>query len=223
MAALYAAVDMHTLGPMQGRPAPKLLDNISGLDLIKSLLAHGANPNMQLLKPIIGRHHGSGDANLGEGTTPLMRAAKANDVGVMRALLDGGADPFLTQKDHTTVLMIAAAGGAQAGGYAMGLPVTEEGAIQAIQLCLDRGLDINSFNNNGLTAMHRAAARGADKVVKYLAEHGSNLDMKNKANLTPLDMAMGVAGVKVRNTPAVHETTVTLIRDLMANETAKNN
>ena len=81
MAALYAAVDMHTLGPMQGRPAPKLADNISGLDLVKSLLAHGANPNMQLRKPIIGRHHGSGDATLGEGTTPLMRAAKANDIG----------------------------------------------------------------------------------------------------------------------------------------------
>ena len=90
-------------------------------------------------------------------------------------------------------------------------------------MCLDRGLEINAFNNNGLTAMHRAAARGADKVVKYLAEHGAILDMKNKANLTPLDMAMGAAGVRQRNTPAVHETTVTLIRSLMANETAKNN
>jgi uncharacterized protein len=223
MAALYAAVDMHTLGPMQGRPAPKLVDNISGLDLVKSLLAHGANPNMQLRKPIIGRHHGSGDSTLGEGTTPLMRAAKANDVAVMKALLDSGADPFLTQKDHTTVLTIAAAGGAQAGGYNMGLPVTQEGAIQAIQLCLDYGLEINAFNNNGLTAIHRAAARGADKVVKYLAEHGAILDIKSKANLTPLDMAMGAGVQRERNTPAVHETTVTLIRGLMADQKAKNN
>lgn len=222
MAALYAAVDMHTLGPMQGRPAPKLLDNLSGLDLIKSLLAHGANPNLQLKKPIIGRHHGSGDSTLGEGTTALMRAAKANDIGAMKALLDAGANPFLTQKDHTTVLMIAAAGGAQAGGYAMALPVTEEGAIQAIQLCLDRGLDINAFNSNGLTAMHRAAARGADKVVKYLAEHGARLDMKNKANLTPLDMAMGKAGGRGGNGGNAHETTAALIRTLMANE-PKNN
>ena len=37
--------------------------------------------------------------------------------------------------------------------------VTQEGAIQAIQLCLDYGLEINAFNNNGLTAIHRAAAR----------------------------------------------------------------
>jgi ankyrin repeat protein len=83
---------------------------MSGLELIQSLLAHGANPNAQLRKPILGRHHGAGDTTLGEGTTALMRAAKANDVGVMKALLDGGADPFLTQKDYTAVLMIVAAG-----------------------------------------------------------------------------------------------------------------
>jgi ankyrin repeat protein len=221
MAALYAAVDMHTLGPMQGRPAPQLVDNLNGIGLIKSLLAHAANPNMQLKRPIIGRHHGSGDATLGDGTTPLMRAAKANDIAVMKALLDAGADPFITQKDRTTVLMIAAAGGQQAGGYAMALPVTEEGAIQAIQLCLDRGVEINAFNTLGMTAMHRAAGRGADKVVKYLAEHGASLDMKNKASLTPLDMAEGKAGG--RNGPNPHESTIALIRQLMGSETAKNN
>jgi ankyrin repeat protein len=143
-----------------------------------------------------------------------MRAAKANDIGAMQALLAAGADPFLTQKDHTTVLMIAAAGGAQAGGFGMALPVTEEGAIQAIQLCLDRGVEINAFNSNGLTAMHRAAARGADKVVKFLADHSARLDMKNKAGLTPLDIALGQGGG--RNGGAVHESTAALIRSLMA-------
>lgn len=216
MAALYAAVDMHTLGPMQGRPGPKLVDEISGLELVKSLLAHGANPNLRLKKPIIGRHHGSGDSSLGEGTTALMRAAKANDIDVMKALLEGGANPFLTQADHTTVLMIAAAGGAVFGGYGQALPVTEEGAIQAIQLCMDHGLDVNAFNSNGFTAMHRAAARGANKVVKYLAAHGARLDMKNKAGVTPLDMAMGKgAGRGGEDTPA-HDSTVALIRSLLS-------
>ncbi|HUI79441.1 MAG TPA: ankyrin repeat domain-containing protein [Bryobacteraceae bacterium] len=221
MAALYAAVDIHTLGPMQGRPGPKLADEISGLDLIRSLLAHGANPNLRLKKPILGRHHGAGDSSLGEGTTALMRAAKANDVGAMKALLNGGANPFLTQADHTTVLMIAAAGGAVFGGYAQGLPVTEEGAIQAIQLCIDRGVDVNAFNSNGLTAMHRAAARGADKIVKYLVEHGARLDMKNKAGVTPLDMAMGKGGGRGGNDTPPHETTAALIRALLSPEAAR--
>ena len=215
MAALYAAVDMHTLGPMQGRPGPKMVDEISGLDLIKALLARGANPNLRLKKPILGRHHGSGDSSLGEGTTALMRAAKANDVDAMKALLDAGANPFITQADHTTVLMIAAAGGAVFGGYAQALPVTEEGAIQAIQLCIDRGVDVNAFNNNGLTAMHRAAARGADKIVKYLAGQGARLDMKNKAGVTPLDMALGKGGGRGGNGAPAHETTAALIRTLL--------
>jgi uncharacterized protein len=211
MAALYAAVDMHTLSAMLSRPAPKLNDEITSLDLIKVLLAHGAKPNQQLKQPIIGRHHNTGDASLGEGTTPLMRAAKANDIPAMRLLLDAGADPFITQKDYTNAVMIAAAGGAQAGSYSLALPVTEEGAIQAIQLCLDRGVDVNAFTSNGLTALHRAAARGADKVVRFLIEQGARTNLRSKANLTALDMALGKAGG--RGGPGVvHESTAALIR-----------
>jgi ankyrin repeat protein len=220
MTPLYAAVDMHTLGAMMSRPAPKLVDELSAVDLIKALLAHGANPNLRLKKPIIGRHHNGGDATLGEGTTVLMRAAKANDIPVMKMLLDAGADPAITQKDHTTVVMIAAAGGAQAGAYTSALAVTEEGAIEAIQLCLDRGVDVNAFNTNGMTAMHRAAARGADKVVKYLAGQGAILDLKNKQNRTPVDLAMGVGGGRGATDGAAHESTAALIRQLINANTA---
>ncbi len=169
MTSLYAAVDMHTLGAMLSRPSPKLVDDLSSADLVKALLAHHADPNLRLKKPLIGRHHNGGDASLGEGTTALMRAAKANDIAVMKMLLDAGADPLITQKDHTTVVMIAAAGGATAGAYSTGLPVSEDGAIEALKLCLDRGVDINAFNNLGLTALHRAAVQaeleGFDRAV----------------------------------------------------------
>ena len=127
MTALYAAVDMHTLGPMLSRPSPKLVDKLDAADIVKMLLAKGANLNARLKRPIIGRHHTpTGDASLGEGTTPLARAAKSNDLQLMRMLLDAGADPKLTLKDRTTVLMIAAAGGAVVGAYAVAIPVTEE-------------------------------------------------------------------------------------------------
>jgi uncharacterized protein len=220
MTALYAAVDMHTLGAMLSRPSPKLVDNLSSADLVKALLAHNANPNLRLKKPLIGRHHNGGDASLGEGTTALMRAAKANDIAVMKMLLDGGADPFITQKDHTTVVMIAAAGGATAGAYSTGLPVSEEGAIEALKLVLDRGVDINAFNNLGLTAMHRAATRGADKVVKFLADRGALLDIKNKQGLMPVDMAGENAIVPGRGPRAGHPSTVTLLHQLMTAQTA---
>src|ERR1700746_666812 len=57
MAALYAAVDMHTLGPMISRPPPKLVDEMDAADLVKRILAHGADPNARLKKPVLGRHH----------------------------------------------------------------------------------------------------------------------------------------------------------------------
>lgn len=213
MTALYAAVEMHTLSPTQGRAPLVPNDKLSDLDLIKSLLAHGANPNAQLERPILGRLHSDGDPSLGEGTTPLMRAAKANDIAVMKVLLDGGASPFLTQADYTNVVMIAARGGARVGGSSPSLKVSDDGAIQAIQLCLDRGVDVNAFNTGGLTAVHLAAGRGADKVVKYLADHGATLDLKSKKGLTPLDLAMGKGARRGRG--PVHESTVALLNSLM--------
>ena len=214
-AALYAAVDIHTLGPMISRPAPKLVDELDAADLVKRLLAHGANPNARLKKPVIGRHHDGGDASLGEGTTPLMRAVKTNDVEVMKLLLDAGASPFLTQKDYTTPLMIAAAGGARAGAYAAAFSVTEAGTIEAMKLLIDHGADVNSFNANGQTALHRAAQRGADQVVRFLAERGAKLDFKDKQGRMPVDLARE----PTRNPGAApgpgHESTAALLRQLM--------
>src|SRR5215471_5361244 len=215
MAALYAAVDMHTLGPMISRPAPKLVDELDAADLVKSLLAHGANANARLMKPVLGRHHDGGDASLGEGTTPLMRAVKTNDVEVMKLLLDAGASPFLTQKDYTTPLMIAAAGGARAGAYAAAFSVTEAGTIEAMKLLIDHGADVNSFNANGQTALHRAAQRGADQVVRFLAERGAKLDVKDKQGRMPVELARE----PTRNPGAApgpgHESTAALLRQLM--------
>jgi uncharacterized protein len=221
--ALYSAVDMHTMGPMLSRPSPKLVDKLDSAEIVKMLIAKGANVNARLKRPIIGRHHTpTGDASLGEGTTPLARAAKSNDLQLMKMLLDAGADPKLTLKDRTTVLMISSAGGAVVGAYAVAIPVTEESSIEAIKLCLERGVDINAFNTNGTTAIHSAVQRGAEKVVRYLAEHGAKLDMKNKQGRTPLDIALGVGGGAGRGGGArgrggaPRETMATLLRSLMA-------
>ena len=215
MAALYAAVDMHTLGPMISRPAPKLVDELNAADLVKRLLAHGANPNARLRKPVLGRHHDGGDATLGEGPTPLMRATKTNDVAVMKLLLDAGASPFLTQKDYTTPLMISAAGGARAGGYAAAFSVTESGTIQAMKLLIDYGADVNAFNANGQTALHRAAQRGADQVVQFLADQGAKLNMKDKQGRMPVDLAREPTRNPGGPPGPGHASTAALLRQLM--------
>ncbi|HEY4870175.1 MAG TPA: ankyrin repeat domain-containing protein, partial [Candidatus Dormibacteraeota bacterium] len=117
MAALYAVADMNTLGEIYGRPARKLSDGLDAVALAKMLVAHGANPNARLKTPTVQKNHTPGDGSLSAGATPLMRAAKGGDYGVMRALLDGGADASLTQRNGATALMLAAGLGRGTGAF----------------------------------------------------------------------------------------------------------
>ena len=45
MAALYAAVDIHTVRWNFGRPAPFITDKLTAVDIVRMLLEHGADPN----------------------------------------------------------------------------------------------------------------------------------------------------------------------------------
>ena len=218
MGALYAAVDMNSLQWVQGRPAPILTDALDGVALAKLLLAHKANPNARLKARPLKRHHDAGSTlNFGEGTTPLMRAARTNDVAMMRVLLDGGADAFMSLPDRTSVILLAAGqgyGGIRGEGPRLPVP-TEAMAIDAVQLLLDRGADINSYNDAGNTVLHAAIPRG-DKLVAFLVEKGARINARNKAGLTPLDIAEGKGGR--RGPGPVRESTVALLKKLAASQ-----
>jgi len=203
MTALYAAVDMRSPAGMMTRPNPKLTDEIDAAEIVRILLANAANPNARLTKPIIGRHNNLvGDTSLGEGTTSLMRAAKGNDLPVMRLLLDAGADATLTLKDRTTTAMMAS-------------------SLDAIKLLVEHGVDVNAFNTNGQTILHNAAARGSNAVIQYVAEKGARLDKKDKQGRTALDIANGGGGGRggagARGGGGRgNESTAALLRELMA-------
>jgi uncharacterized protein len=217
MGALYAAVDMNSMQWIQGHPQPILTDAIDAPDVVTALLKKGANPNARLKRPPLKRHHDAGTTlNFGEGTTPLMRAARTNDVAVMKILLDGGADPFLTLPDRTNTLMIAAGQGYNGvRGEAIRIVVpTPEGAVEAVKLLLDRGMDIDAFNSAGNTALHGAVGRG-DAVVKFLASRGATLNHRNKAGFMPLDLALGQGGGRGGRGGVVRDSTAALLRQLM--------
>jgi uncharacterized protein len=219
MTSLYAAVDMHTIQTVWGRPMPLLEDDTDPVALVKALLAHGADPNVQLTRPIIGRHtRNTGDSSLSAGTTALARAAKSGDARLMKVLLDGGANPHLTQADLTTVAIIAAGGGGQRvypGPASVSTPATEQDSLAALRLVVEAGIDLDAFNVNGDTALHRAAARGADSMVAYLAERGARLDTQDRRGRTPLDVALGVGGGGRGGPPPVRKSTAELLRQLM--------
>lgn len=186
--ALYAAIDMSSMEPSVTRPAPKESDKTRPFDVARSALAHGAKVDPLLLKPTPGRGlSDEPDLILRAGATPFIRAAKTGDVPAMQLLLDHGADPRAATKDGVTALMAAAGLGWRYGQSV----VPESDSLKAVQFCLEHGADVNAVNVTGETALHGAASHGANDVLRLLAEHGAKLDVKDKRNRTPLDIAEG--------------------------------
>ena len=150
--ALYTAVDMHTLPWTLMRPSPKESDKLTSLDIVRMALDHGADPNARLQGPILPRQHTNGDAALGAGATPFMRAAKSGDMAAMRLLLEYGADAFAVQKNGTNALMMAAGLGWREGFVAANDKGTEAEAIEAVKLCLELGSRHQRAERRGLYA-----------------------------------------------------------------------
>ena len=207
--ALYAAIDMRNEDYSAMPMRPESPDDPS-LGLIQALVEHGADVNAKLLRNLPGRSGmDSGDVALGPGATPLMRAARAGDVAVMKILLDHGADAALKTSDGNTALLFAAG----VGYRDKNTRGTEAGALEAVKLALSTpGADFNQKNARGETVLHGAADRGADTIVQYLIERGSPLNVKSSRGFTPLDYAMGKQ--VVAQLPVPHDSTVALIRKL---------
>ena len=71
---------------------------------------------------------------------------------------------------------------------------TEAEVLEAVEVALDLGADVNAVDNNGETAMHGAAYKNLPKVVQFLAAKGAKIDVwnrKNKYGWTPLTIAEG--------------------------------
>jgi uncharacterized protein len=220
MAVLYAAVDMNTPAEIYGRPNRKSTSTISALDLMKVLLAHGANVNATLRTATVQRAHTPGDGLLGAGATPLMRAARTGDAAAMRLLLDHGADPAMTSSNHTTALMFAAGNGRGTGVFQKDIG-TERDMFNGVQVLVDHGVDVNAANDNGQTALH-FAAQVSDDIVRYLAAHGAILDAKDKQGHTPADLALGIgARGRAGGPPPVRQQTAALLKQLIAERDAK--
>lgn len=210
-AALYAAIDIrnedYTAVPR--RPA---IDPMPSIDIIKEILAHKPNVNQALSIRLPNRSGmDSGDTALGDGATPLMRAARAGDSEVMRLLLKAGADPNLKTKEGNTAMLFAAGVGyrdKQTTG-------TEAEALEALKISIELGQDIAQANGRGETALHGAASRGADSIVQYLVDHGANLNAESRTGQTPLDVAMGKGSFGL---PVPHDSTVALLKKLGAAE-----
>jgi ankyrin repeat protein len=197
---------------------PQGAGSLSSADFVREIVKRGADVNFRLAE---GTRKLPGTSSLIEtsGSTPLLFAADRSDVPLMRLLLDLGADPFIPNFDNTTPLLAAAGVGTQEPQEEAG----EEGeALEAVNLMLDLGADINAVDNNGDTAMHGAALNISPRVVNLLAERGADpriWNTRNKLGATPLFIAEGFSGRLPRpNAPTIEAVTKLMLEAGLSTE-----
>lgn len=100
----------------------------------------------------------------------IFRAAGAGDVDALAAFLEGGTDVNTRRGDGTALHRAA-----------------WWGHVEAARFLLDRGANVNSTGNTGLTPLHEAADMGRVDVARLLIERGANVDARdNFYGRTPL-------------------------------------
>ncbi len=154
-------------------------------ELVKALLAHGANPNARIAK---GPRLAGRTLRGAIGATPFLLAAAAADPLTMRILAERGADPLLATEKNLTPLA-AAAGVGRVQDFT---EAEERNALEAVKLAVQLGADVNAANDTSLTALHGAANLGGNDIIQFLADRGADLDVRDKYQQTPLSIASGV-------------------------------
>ena len=176
--ALHAVSGSRRVSLGDADPPPEPTGDMTSLEFVRKLAAHGANLDARLKGP--------GMINIGSavyGPTAFMAAAQTADVDYLNTLIDLGADPHLRDRDNGTALMMAGAKSASV-----------EDILQTIGLLLDLGVDIDAVDANGETAMHAAAYNDRPEPIKLLAAKGARIEVwnrKNKHGATPLAIATG--------------------------------
>ena len=210
---LWAAVDVRNLD-VDGPTRDNGVDRDAALDIIELLIERGAEVNARTREYPPERRWITTLGSLAwvdfTGQTPFLRAALAGDVTVMRLLLAHGADPNIDTFTGTSPLMAAA------GVNWVFNQTWDEGPealLEAVKLCFELGNDVNQVNHMGVAAVHGAANRGSDEIIRFLHAEGARLDVPDKQGRTPLTWAEGV--FLATHAPEAKPSTMALIRELM--------
>lgn len=175
------------------------------LHIVKSLLTHGANPNLRIkqdkAKAADEVKKGSGVALkrrtaltvteiVLQGSTPLLLAAETSNLAVVKALVDGGADPNIPTEEGTTPLIMAAGAGTDV--QRMREPEERTLSTETLKYLVEHGADVNAAGQFGWTALHAATYQGINPSIEYLVSKGTKIDQKDSFGQTALSISLSV-------------------------------
>jgi len=184
----------------------------SYLQLMESLLKAGADPNARTVTHIWYAAYNTGRMGVEfTGATPFWRAAYALDVEAMKLLVRYGADPNIATMSfgsarrpndlsgmpsvppggpHVPPFHAASGVGYGTSRVAQQHRHVPDGWMPAAQYFIEElKVDINMRDADGFTALHHAAARGDNEMIKYLVSKGADVMAVNRAGQTTVDMA----------------------------------
>ena len=152
--------------------------------MVKALLEHGANPNLPL-KTWTPVRRSARDFHFAPelvGASPFWLAARFLAPGVMRMLLERGAEArfahrarairdkdFAERFQTTTALMAAVGMGSGSAWVPVPRAQREAVALEAVEIALAAGVDPGGKDESGQTALDAAKAAGYGSVVALLA------------------------------------------------------
>lgn len=145
------------------------------LPLMKMLVAYGADPTIPTVKTVSPR--------FGAGAIERVDTGPEDPSG-LPPVPPGGPGVYPIH---------AASGVGYGEGFAANIHrVVPDGWLPAVQYLVEElGADVNQRDHNGYTALHHAAARGDDELIRYLVSKGGDVMVVSRSGQTTVDMANG--------------------------------
>jgi uncharacterized protein len=201
------------------QPRAYLQQQTSYLEFMTALLDKGAKVDQRITKKVWYQGYNFDLSGVDEtGSTAFWRAAYASDIDAMKLLVAHGADPNIRTtkiagrprtgdaqrevKDLSglppvpvggpaiTALQAAAGVGYGEGFAANSHRFAPTGMLAAVKYLVEElHADVNVADHEGNTALHHAAARGDNEMIKYLVSKGANVMAVSREGRTTADMA----------------------------------